>query len=198
MATPTIQATKRFSKTKKDLKTIRAAGDIPAVMYGKSFPPRSLVLQGSDFRARAAGHRMIEVMIDGEQIPAVVQDIMRHPIDRAILHIELHAVALDQLTNASIPVILNGLEKVERSGGIVQQQLREVEITGLPQAIPDYITHDISRLKIGDTVHAKDLQLPTGITLLADADEVVLSVLAPKRQITEDAPAASPALEQQA
>ncbi|MCY0876225.1 MAG: 50S ribosomal protein L25 [Firmicutes bacterium] len=186
MAAPVITASKRMSRTKGDLKRIRATGDIPAVIYGKSRVPQSLVLPGADFRMRAKGHRMIEVRIDNEQVPVVIQDIMVHPIDRQILHIELHAVAMDEQTQVFVPIILNGLELVEKHGGIVQQQVREAEVIGLPQSIPDFLTLDISAMQVGDSLRMKDIPLTSGITLCSPGEEVVLSVIAPKLHVVEE------------
>lgn len=186
MTAPVIAATMRMRNTKGELKRIRAVGDIPAVMYGKSMPPRSLVLPGADFRTYAKGHRMIEVRIDGEQVPVVVQDIMVHPIDRRILHIELHAVLMDEPIQAEVPIMLQGLEMVEKHGGIVQQQLREVLVSGLPEAIPDFLMQDISSLRVGDSLRMKDVALPAGVVLRSLQDEVVLSVIAPKLHVTEE------------
>jgi len=202
MATPMIEATIRFGKAKRDLRMIRAAGDIPAVIYGKSVPPRSLVLPGGIFRKTAVGHRMIDVVVEGQTFPAVVQDMMWHPIDHTILHVELHAVALDQTITASVPILLQGIERVEKRSGIVQQQLREAEVSGLPTAIPDYLMQDIGHLEIGEALYMRDLVLPEGVELRSDLQEVVLTVLAPKR-VSEESPssagsASAPVQEQRA
>jgi len=190
MAAPVISALPRFTKTKSDLKKIRAAGDIPAVMYGQSLPPRSLIVSGTDFRARARGHRMIELIIEGQQIPVVVQDIMWHPVDRNILHIELHAVAMNERTHAQVPILIHGLESVEKHGGIVQMQVREAAVEGLPSSIPDSLTVDVSQLSLGDMIRLRDLSLPTGVTLHSDGEEVILAIVAPKLQTIEESAAA--------
>lgn len=185
MAAPLIKATPRFGKRKSDLKAIRSEGNIPAVIYGQTMPPASIVLVGREFKERAAGHRMIQVDFQGRQIPAMVQDIMRHPVDRTILHIELHAVSMEEEVQSQVPVILHGLEKVEKSGGIIQQQKRDITVSGFAAQIPDYILAEVSHVHIGDVLRVKDLVMPQGIVSVSDEDEVIMSVVAPKTTVTE-------------
>ncbi len=186
MGVPSISVSLRVGAKKSDLRKIRANGDIPAVIYGKSMPPISVVLPGIEYRKKIAGHRMIQVNLQGQSTPAIIQDVMYHPVDRNVLHVELHAISMGEEITAPVPVYLEGLEQLERRGGIVQQQLREVQVTGFANRIPDFLQINVASLRLGDTLFAKDVPLPDGVVLATAQDELVVSVVAPKTTVTEN------------
>ena len=106
--------------------------------------------------------------------------MQHHPVSGAILHVDLHAIAMDELLSIEVPVETTGeAAGVTTGGGVLEIILRQLEVECLPADIPTAITVDISALNIGDSIHVSALQLPKGVTVLNDAELTVVSIAAP-------------------
>ena len=106
--------------------------------------------------------------------------MQHHPVTGKVLHVDLHAVAMDELLTAEANVETTGeAAGVKTGGGVLEVILRTLEIECLPADLPESITVDVSALHIGDSIHVRDLKLPKGVTVLNDADLTVVSVAAP-------------------
>jgi large subunit ribosomal protein L25 len=104
------------------------------------------------------------------------------------MHVDLLRVNLDVAIHAVVPLELTGGEDAPgvKEGGVLEQITRELNIEALPTAIPESITHDVSRMEINDTITLTELTPPAGITLLDDPEETVIATLTPPRLETED------------
>jgi large subunit ribosomal protein L25 len=130
---------------------------------------------------RGHGKMLVDLNIEGmNRVAAIVAEIERDMLNRQPIHIDLHAVDLDEPLTVEVPIFLDGLEAVEKQGGVIQQQKREVAIRCLPTEVPEFILHDISTLEIGDHVRLGDLTMPAGATLQEDENEVVCAIIEPK------------------
>ena len=166
---------------------LRAAGRIPGVLYGKkiaslpiSLDPRALtkLLSSSDAGMNTLINLGGAKEFDGKVV--LVRELQRDPLYGHPLHADLFEVDLQHSLEVSVPIHLEGRPKgVEFSGGILDQALRELELSCLPTAIPREIRVDVSELDIGDSLHVRDLPLPEGVTLLSSADLSVVSIVAP-------------------
>lgn len=179
-----INAQPRTESGRNAVKKIKSAGFVPAVIYGAKDPARNLQLVERDLDnllAHATGESvLVEVAIGAETKTALIQEIQHHPVSGKVLHLDLHAVAMDELLTAEVTVTTTGeAEGVAKDGGVLETTLHTVEVECLPGDLPDAITVDISALKIGDSIHVRDLQVPKGVTILNDADLTVVSVAAP-------------------
>ncbi|KYP81252.1 50S ribosomal protein L25 [Ferroacidibacillus organovorans] len=185
MTAQTIEAQMRSPSNKGTRKRLRKAGTVMGVIYGRGHAPLSIMLAEDVVRQRIAGHRVVRIECDGVVHPSIVQRIHRHPISRHILDVEFHEVVGDEKTEASVPLILQGLEAVEKRGGIVQQQTLEVTISAKLDDIPEWIALDIGHLNVGEVMHMRDVTLPSGVDLAEDPGEIVISVLAPKATVAD-------------
>ena len=96
------------------------------------------------------------------------------------LHVDFHAVSMDEVIEAEVPLEPTGTANgVKNFGGLLEQNLRSLEIECLPRDLPDLITVDVSELNIGDSIHVRQISLPPGVTTKVPADLTVFSVLAP-------------------
>jgi large subunit ribosomal protein L25 len=96
------------------------------------------------------------------------------------LHIDFHAVSMDEMIEADVPLEPTGIANgVKNFGGLLEQSLRSLAIECLPRDLPDIITVDVSALNVGDGIHVRDIKLPTGVTTRIPADLTAFSVLAP-------------------
>ena len=97
-----------------------------------------------------------------------------------ILHIDFHAVSMNETITSEVPLEPAGEPAgVKTGGGLLQQQVRALEIECLPQDLPDFITVDVSGLAIGDSIHVQDIVLPKGVTALAEPELTVFLVSEP-------------------
>jgi len=194
MATVSFNATLREDKGKGAARSLRARGQIPAVIYGHDHAPQSLALNARDLD-RMLGHiqaesTVIEVTIDGKTSKTLIREIQRHPIKRQILHVDFQALVAGEKVTVNIPITLVGIpEGVKLEGGVMEQPLRELEIEVDPSNIPDHFELDVSALKIGDSLHVSDIKAPEGVQILDDPETSVVVVAAP-RAVIEETPAA--------
>lgn len=161
---------------------VRRTGKIPAVVYGKAVEAYAVAVDARELQQAlgAGANRLISLTIDGRSTNVMVKNIQRHPLRGSVLHVDFHAVALDQLIHAKVHVMVVGEESVAAAGGIVQHQLREVEVSCLPGSVPGHLEVDIAGLRVGEHVSAGDIVLPAGVQLVSGTDEVVVTVVAPR------------------
>ena len=122
----------------------------------------------------------MELEIDGQTRTALVQEVQHAPVGNNVLHIDFHAVSMDETLEAEVPLEPMGVANgVKNFGGLLEQNLRALAIECLPRDLPDRIVVDVSALNIGDSIHVRDLQLPPGVTTRVQLDLTAFSVLAP-------------------
>jgi large subunit ribosomal protein L25 len=130
---------------------------------------------------------------DGRSV--LVKELQRDPVQGSLLHADFYAVDLTKEIEVSVPVHLVGSAAGLLNGGIVDHQLREIQVKCLPTAIPESFSLDVSALDIGDTLHVRDVLLPEGVTLVSNLDLGVVSVVIPAKAEEEVAAAEAAAAE---
>jgi large subunit ribosomal protein L25 len=179
-----LAAEPRTAIGRSAVRKLKAAGSVPAVMYGSKDKPEALQVSKRDINAllsHAAGENiLVELEIAGKSRLALVQEVQHAPLGGAVLHIDFHAVSQDEVIHADVPLepvgIANG---VKNMGGLLEQSLRSLAIECLPRDLPDVIRVDVSALDIGDAIHVRDIQLPSGVSTRIEPDLTAFSVLAP-------------------
>src|SRR6266566_7982877 len=181
-----LKAEPRTNVGRSAVRKLKARGVIPAIIYGGKDKPLPLQVAGRDINAmmsHASGENvLVELEIAGEKSSrtALVQEVQHTPVGGDIRHVDFHAISMDDTIQAEVPLepvgIANG---VKNFGGLLEQSLRVLTLECLPRDLPDRITVDISRLNIGDSIHVRDIQLPSGVTAKVPADLTAFSVLAP-------------------
>jgi large subunit ribosomal protein L25 len=181
-----LKAERRSATGRSAARKLKARGVVPAVIYGAKDKPQPLQLSERDINAmlsHASGENiLVELEIDGDQSGrlALVQEIQHSPVRGDVLHIDFHAVSMDEKIHAEVPVEGIGTANgVKNFGGLLEQNLRALAIECLPRDLPDRIVVDVSALNIGDSIHVRDLQLPPGVTTRVQLDLTAFSVLAP-------------------
>jgi large subunit ribosomal protein L25 len=181
-----LKAERRSATGRSAARKLKARGVVPAVIYGAKDKPQPLQLSERDINAmlsHSSGENiLVELEIDGDQSGrlALVQEIQHSPVRGDVLHIDFHAVSMDEKIHAEVPVETIGTANgVKNFGGLLEQNLRALAIECLPRDLPDRIVVDVSALNIGDSIHVRDLQLPPGVTTRVQLDLTAFSVLAP-------------------
>jgi large subunit ribosomal protein L25 len=192
-----IKAEHRTGIGRSAVRKLKARGIIPAVIYGAKQKPEPLQVSARDINtvlSRASGENiLVELEIDGEKggRAAMLQEIQHSPLGDEIMHVDFHAVSMDEMIEADVPLEAVGVATgVKNFGGLLEQNLRSLTIECLPRDLPDRITVDVSPMNIGDTVHVRDIQMPRGVTAKVQADLTAFSVLAPA---VEEVPVAAAA-----
>ncbi|MGI6610318.1 MAG: 50S ribosomal protein L25 [Limnochordia bacterium] len=189
MASLAIQAVTRQATGKGAARRARAAGKAPAVMYGVGIDSRLLELDARELERlveQGAHGRLITLSLDGETRAVILKDVQRHPVKGTVLHVDFHAVALDEVLQTSVVVIITGDAEREDDGGVLVHGTRELIVECLPTDIPEHFEADVSGLEIGGTVRAEDVVMPPGVSLVSDPDTVIASVVIPRSVIEED------------
>ena len=185
---------------------LKREGLIPAVIYGgkeDSLPLQVGARDISNVLSRARGENiLVELEIENAgkttSRMALIQEVQHAPLSGGIVHVDFHAVNMNEALHTSVPIEARGEpEGVKSFGGILEQSLRSLEIECLPKDLPEVFHIDVSGLNIGDSIHVKDIVLPDGVKTLEDADLTVFLVAAPAvvEVETPAAAAATPAAE---
>jgi len=168
---------------------LRKQGRVPGIVYQSGGPSLSLSLPGHDLRKALNEGRtgVIDLVIDDEAPrPVLVKDWQLHPVDLHVLHVDFQQVDLTQEVEAPVSVTLVGQSAGVRDGGVLDQPLREVVVSALPDSLPDHLEADVSELGIGDSLAVGDITAPAGVTIVTDPETVVASVLAPTVEVSEE------------
>jgi large subunit ribosomal protein L25 len=185
MASAQLSATPRDGTGKGSARSLRAQGQIPAVIYGHGRAPQSLAIDNRELEKLlskiSAESTVIELSMDGKSARTLIREIQRHPFKRQILHVDFQELVAGEKVTVRIPIVLTGIpEGVRQDGGILDQTMRELEIEVDPANIPNRVEVDVNSLHIGDSVHVRDIALPEGVTLVGEADSTVCVVSAPR------------------
>lgn len=186
-----IKANKREELGKKN-KKLRAAGVVPAVVYGRKFKSTSVSIDMKEFRKKVlqseAGHNLIftlKMSDDGKSksVPVITQNIQRNFLTGAVLHLDFMHINMDEALKTNVPVELIGVPAgVKDEGGVLVHGLREVEIKCLPGDIPDKYDVDVSTLAINDSLHVSDLKVSKKIEILSPPEDMIANVSPPTKE----------------
>ena len=188
----------RATTGKGAVRKLRAAGRIPAVLYGqgKESVPLTIDPRALEKVLRAGGaNALLDLTVEGRpelgSPVALVKELQRHPIRGTIVHADLYQVDLTRTVEVEVPVHLVGKAKGLDFGGILEHSLREIALECLPRSIPASIEVDVSNMEVGDVIHVRDLALPPGVSLVSEPDLGVVHVALPAAE--EEAPVAAAA-----
>lgn len=169
---------------------LRAAGKIPAIVYGHGTEPLAVAVDRRELRAvlntEAGMNALINLELDGRRRLSIVKDLQRDPVHRSIDHVDFQLIDRDEVITVEVPITLEGeAEEVLRADGIVEQVLNSLTVHAKPGDIPTGISFDVSGLTLGHTVRVADLALPEGVTTDVDPDEPVVSATVPAMDVPE-------------
>ena len=179
-----LTAERRTAIGRSAVRKLKASGSVPAVMYGSKDKPEALQVSKRDINAllsHAAGENiLVELEIGGKSRLALVQEVQHAPLGGAVLHIDFHVVSQDEVIQAEVPLEPTGIANgVKNMGGLLEQNLRTLAIECLPRDLPDVLRVDVSALDIGDSIHVREIPLPSGVTTRIQPELTAFSVLAP-------------------
>ncbi len=182
-------------------RSLRRRGLVPGVVYGRGRDPLPVAVEARALSSALQTHAGLNVLIDldvtgsgADPATVMVKEIQRGVFKQDIIHADFHVISLTETIETRVRVALRGTSKGVAEGGILEHHLREVLVECMPTLIPEQLELDVTNLLVGQSLHASDLVVPGGVTLLTPPDEVILTVVAP-RVHEEAAPAAAVAVE---
>lgn len=184
MSDAVLNAEVRPERGSRPAGRLRRDGRVPAVVYGHGDDPVSVAVVARDLQhilsGAAGANTLITLKVDGADQLTLARQIQRDPIRGSVLHVDFIRISADQTVTAEIPLSLTGTAEGVNMGGMLEQQIFTLSIEAKPGDLPNVIEHDISALEVGDQVHVRELAIPSGVTVLQDADEVVAAVSIPR------------------
>lgn len=176
-----LKAQKRERLGTSASKQARNDNKVPATIFGSDMEAQSVLIDRKEFDEllRELGRNAVfNIDLDGEETQVLIKNIDLSALKPEIYNVELNALTKGQKVTVPVTIVLEGLEDVKE--GVVTQTLNEVEVETDPLDIPTEITLNVSDLVIGDTVVVSDLKVPENVTVLAEAEETVVVVSAPR------------------
>lgn len=193
-----IGALPREAVGKGGARSMRREGRIPGILYGHGEESIPLSVDARELQrlvhSVSIENTIVDLSLKGTRQPykVLIREIQRHPTREEYIHVDFFHIAMDEKISVEVPIVLNGEPTgVRNKGGILDHQLRELEVYCLPAEIPERIEVDVSELDIGDAIHVRDLAVPEGVEIEADPDRAVAAVLAPAVVPIEEEVAAS-------
>lgn len=182
-------------------KKLRSQGRIPAVIYGRQAKPQNLEVNSKEMEDlihhSVSENLLVDLAVKDDARPkrlALLQEVQHHPLDGKVLHVDFHEIAETEKVTVSIPVETTGeAEGVKTQGGVLEHVLFKIKVRGLAKDIPEFVTVDVSSLKIGEAIHLGEIKTPAGVDLIGDKQIPVIAVAAPRTEEEEAAEAAEAA-----
>jgi large subunit ribosomal protein L25 len=177
-----LAAESRTDTGKGAARRVRAAGRVPAVLYGHGIKPEHLSIDAREFgqAIRSGGaNALLELQLGRTRHLALAREVQRHPVRGTYTHVDFLVVRRGEQVTVSVPVHLVGEAPGVVQGGILDQDLHQLSVEAEVTAVPEAIEGDVSGLQIGDVLRVSDLKAPAGATILDDPEASVVSVVAP-------------------
>ncbi|QQS59854.1 50S ribosomal protein L25 [Candidatus Peregrinibacteria bacterium] len=164
---------------------IRSSGKVPSVVYGHKLETKNITVDKQEFRRvyRKAGKAtLVDLEVSGKTIPVLIHVVDTHPISGDPIHIDFHAVRMNEEVHAVVPVKFSGIsDAVKLMGGVLTIQHEQIHIKCLPKHLISSVETSLEKLKtFHDTITVADIPFPKEVTLIDPPETVIASVNAPR------------------
>jgi large subunit ribosomal protein L25 len=181
-----LAATPRQATGKGGARQTRLGGKVPAVIYGHGRDTQPLEVEAKALEKALHGvepeSTIIELAVAGRTVKTLIREIQRHPLRPDIIHVDFYEIHAAEKVKLKIPVHLVGNPGgVRNAGGVLDQVTREVEIEVLPENIPDRVELDVTALKIGDSLHVRDVSIANA-RIRTEAELTIATVVPPRAE----------------
>lgn len=171
-----LEAKKREHVGSRGAVRLREQGRMPAVIYGHKQEPVAISLDAHDFLAGVHhGHRLMDISLDGKAEPVLVKDVQYDHLGKQIIHADLIRVDVTERVKVSVPLELKGTAKGTHEGGMIEEHVDHLEIEAVVSAIPEAILVSVKDVGVGDVLHASEVELPEGMTLVSPANTIIVT-----------------------
>ncbi|ADH97605.1 50S ribosomal protein L25/general stress protein Ctc [Salisediminibacterium selenitireducens] len=184
-----LKAAPRNEMKGSTLTTIRSAGWIPAVVYGKEYGNKPVQVEEIDFikTYRAEGKTgVFSLDVEGEKTDVMIYDIQYDMMKNQYVHIDFYAANMKEEMDADVPVNVVGEAQGVKDGGVLQQGVFELSVRALPKELPDSIDVNVEELEVNDSIFVKDLKSGADFEFNNDPEEMVVSIVPPTDEPEEE------------
>jgi large subunit ribosomal protein L25 len=182
MATVNLSARRRQDFANSLLKQNRKKGNVPGIFYQRESEPVAIYVRETALNPfiYTSEVNLISLTIEGEAKPytCILKDIQFDPVSDKAIHFDLLGISENEKIKVEVPFQLSGSAVGVRDGGILQQVMHSVEVECFPNDIPSHIEIDITKLKIGDSIHLSDI-VQDKFKILGSLDSTIVSVVPP-------------------
>ena len=190
MAVPVLKVEKRSEKGSATCRRLRREGRVPGVIYGHKEDTIPIVFPGADLvAALRTGARTLNLTIDGGSQQVVLKEVQYDPLGENIIHVDFGRISEHEVITVAVPIHLKGISKGVKDGGVLDQQIQEIEVRCPADAIPDRITVLMDDLEMEQILRIKDLEIPQGVQPTQDPEQAVLAIRKPEEEVEEPAAA---------
>lgn len=182
----TLTAQLRETTGKGIARRLRAQKQIPAVLYGPHMDePMGIAVDPKALRAAVAGPRKLNTILTlnlgeaGERV-ALLKDFQKHPVSGDLLHADFYEVRPDKPIRVAVPVVLKGRAEGVTLGGVLSQVRRSVTVECLPDAVPDAIEVDVTKMGVNAVLHVSDIPTPEGVSIRYLTNYTIAVISAPE------------------
>ncbi len=188
----TLNAQLRVETGRSASRRLRGAGRLPGILYGTGGETIKLSLDANEISRQLENEafysHVLTLKVGEREEQAVLKELQRHPCEPRLLHIDFLRIDKDKAITMRVPLHFTNEEQcvgVREKGGMISHVMTELEVSCLPQHLPEYISVDVSELDLGASIHLGEVKLPAGVELYAllhggDPSQPVVSVHAPK------------------
>ena len=173
------------------VKRLRAEGNVPAVIYGHGAPAKTLYFSAADWEVLQKFELNLISLKEGDnEMLALIKEVQNDFIRGKVKHVDFLEVNRNEKIRASV-ALHAGHEAPAgaAAGGMLEQDIHELEVECLPDALPEFLEVSVAALGLGEALHVSQIQLPEGIRILNDPELVVFHVVDPSTIVEEEAPA---------
>jgi large subunit ribosomal protein L25 len=196
-----VNATARGVDGRGASRRLRHAGRVPAVLYGGGKDAENIELDHKEIsqhlKHEAFHASILTLAMNGQKQQVLLRDVQMHPWRAQVLHVDFQRVARDRKIHMKVPLHFMNQEiapGVKTGGGAVNHVLTEIDVSCLPDDLPEYIEVDLAEMQVGHSIHLSQLKMPKGVEstqLRGGDDAVVVTIAVPRGEV--EAEAAAPA-----
>jgi large subunit ribosomal protein L25 len=191
---PSLKAQKRSAAGKSEARRVRKSGLVPAVAYGRELASTPIAVPPKEVAAILKSdhgkNTVLKLELDGKSLLAMIRDYTVHPVARSLEHVDFVEVKLDRAVDVEVPLIPTGKPVGVAKGGVLRVVHRLVPVRCLPDRIPVKIETDVTNLELGQHIATQDLKLPEGVSVRLPAEQTLVAVVAPEKEVEEVVPGA--------
>jgi large subunit ribosomal protein L25 len=189
-----IVARKREMQGTGPARRLRRQGRVPGIVYGGEQGPVNIELDHKDLYLNLRNERfhasILSLELAGAKEQVLLRSVTMHPYRPQVEHVDFQRVQKNKKLHMKVPLHFINAEKspgVKDQGGVVSHVLNEIDITCLPDDLPEFVEVDLGNLAVGNSIHARDLKLPNGVELsLGKAENPVVATVVVPQLITEE------------
>jgi large subunit ribosomal protein L25 len=199
-----VNATPRTAQGRGASRRLRHASRVPGILYGAGKDAQAIEMDhkelAQNLRLESFHASILTLNLEGAKHQVLLRDYQMHPFRQQVMHVDFQWVAKDRKIHMKVPLHFVNQELapgVKTGGGTINHVMAELDITCLPDDLPEYIEVDVGEMQIGNSIHLSDLKLPSGVEsvqLRSGDDAVVVTIAVPRAEaVVEEAPVAAAA-----